>query len=176
MKRIFLIGYMGSGKTSIGKHLASRMGLSFVDLDVYIEQRYHKTVRELFAERGEESFRRIEQKMLHEVAGFEDTLISTGGGSPCFFDNIAFMKKTGETVYLKVSVDTLAKRLDAGKRTRPVLQNKSGEALRLFIDENLQKREPYYTQASIIFDTEKMTTESDLQAITDALEHILKKL
>lgn len=175
MKRIFLIGYMGAGKTTVGKHLASRMGLSFIDLDLYIESRYHKTVRELFSERGEDDFRRIEQKMLHEVAEFEDVLISTGGGSPCFFDNMTFMNQSGKTVYLKVSVGELAKRLDTGKQTRPVLQNKSGEALIRLIDESLQTRTPYYARASIIFDAEQMLTESDVQSITVALERILNQ-
>lgn len=175
MKRFFLIGYMGAGKTTVGKQLANRMGLSFVDLDSYIEGRYHKTVRELFSERGEDAFRQIEQKMLHEVAEFEDVLISTGGGSPCFFDNMAFMNNHGKTIYLKISVNELAKRLEVCKQNRPVLQNKSGEALIRFIDESLQKREPYYMQASVVFDAEQMLTESDVQAITVELERILSK-
>lgn len=173
MKRIFLVGYMGAGKTTVGKQLASRMGLSFIDLDLYIEARYHKSVRELFAEKGEEVFRDIERKMLHEVAEFEDVLISTGGGSPCFFDNMAFMNQSGKTVYLKVSVEELTKRLETCKQTRPVLQNRSGDALSRFIDENIQKREPFYMQASITFDAEEMLTESDVQNISVALERIL---
>ncbi|MDD4514665.1 shikimate kinase [Massilibacteroides sp.] len=175
MRRIFLIGYMGAGKTTVGKQLSSRMGLSFIDLDLHIEARYHKTVRELFAEKGEEAFREIEKKMLHEVAEFEDVLVSTGGGSPCFFDNMAFMNQAGKTVYLKVSVEELTKRLELCKQTRPVLQNKSGDELLRFIDESLQKREPYYLQASIIFEAEKMLTESDVQTIAVALEHILNQ-
>lgn len=173
MKRIFLIGYMGAGKTTVGKQLASRMGLAFVDLDSYIEARHHKTVRELFAEQGEQAFREIEQKMLHEVAAFEDVLISTGGGTPCFFDNIEFMNRAGETVYLKVSAEELTKRLETCKQTRPVLQNRSGEALFLFIDENIRRRELFYKQASVIFDAEKLLTESDVQAVVAALERIL---
>ena len=173
MKRIFLVGYMGAGKTTVGKQLASRMGLSFIDLDMYIEARYHKTVRELFTEKGEDSFRDIERKMLHEVADFEDVLVSTGGGSPCFFDNMSFMNQSGKTVYLKVSVEELTKRLETCKQTRPVLQNRSGESLFRFIDESIQKREPYYKQASIVFDAERMLTESDVQTITVALERIL---
>lgn len=173
MKRIFLIGYMGAGKTTIGKQLASRMGLSFIDLDLHIEARYHKSVRELFFERGEDMFREIERNMLREVAEFEDVLVSTGGGSPCFFDNMEFMNRTGKTVYLKVSVEELGKRLETCKQTRPVLQNRSGESLLRFIDEGIQKREPYYNQASIVFEAEKLLTESDVAAITVALERIL---
>ncbi|WP_085537556.1 shikimate kinase [Massilibacteroides vaginae] len=173
MKRIFLIGYMGAGKTTVGKQLASRMGLSFVDLDLHIEARYHKSVRELFAERGEDAFREIERKMLHEVAEFENVLVSTGGGSPCFFDNMEFMNRSGQTVYLKVSVQELTKRLETCRQTRPVLKDRSGESLFRFIDENIQKREPYYNQASVVFDAENMLTESDVQTITVALERIL---
>ena len=107
MKRVFLVGYMGAGKTTVGKELAKLAGLSFIDLDYYIEGRYHKAVSQIFAERGEEAFREIERNMLHEVAEFEDVLISTGGGAPCFFDNMEFMNASGTTVYLKVSVEEL---------------------------------------------------------------------
>ena len=122
MKRVFLIGYMGAGKTTVGKDLAKLAGLSFIDLDYYIEGRYHKAVSQIFAERGEEAFREIERNMLHEVAEFEDVLISTGGGAPCFFDRSGVLcHSSGTTVYLKVSVEELAKRLELCKHTRPVL-------------------------------------------------------
>ena len=91
MERIFLIGYMGAGKTTVGRKLAKELDLSFIDLDLYIEGRYHRSIRQLFTERGEEGFRDIERRLLHEVAAFEDVLVSTGGGTPCFFDNMAFM-------------------------------------------------------------------------------------
>ena len=92
MIRIFLIGYMGAGKTTLGKAFAREMGLTFVDLDWYIEERFHKTIRQLFTEMGEDGFRELEKRMLHEVADFENVVISTGGGTPCFFDNMEFMK------------------------------------------------------------------------------------
>ncbi|WP_455640807.1 shikimate kinase [Parabacteroides sp.] len=173
MKRVFLIGYMGAGKTTVGKDLARRMGLSFIDLDCYIEGRYHKTVGQIFAEKGEEAFRDIERRMLHEVSMFEDVLISTGGGAPCFFDNMEFMNGAGTTVYLKVSVEELAKRLETCKTTRPVLKGRSGEELRTFIGESLEKRNPYYMKASVIFDAEVMLTETDVHQISEALEKIL---
>ena len=88
MKRIFLIGYMGAGKTTMGKSLAQVMGLRFIDLDNFIEARHSKTIKEIFAEVGEEGFRQIERNMLHEVAETEDTVIAVGGGTPCFFDNM----------------------------------------------------------------------------------------
>lgn len=173
MKRIFLIGYMGAGKTTVGKKLAKRMNLSFIDLDCYIEARYHKTVGQIFAEKGEDAFRDIERRMLHEVAMFEDVLISTGGGTPCFFDNMEFMNGNGASVYLKVSVEELAKRLEACKTTRPVLKNRSGDELVAFIAESLEKRTPHYMKASIVFDAEVMLSETDVHNISEALVKIL---
>jgi Shikimate kinase len=173
MKRIFLIGYMGAGKTTVGHELAKQMGLTFIDLDLYIETRYHKTIRELFEEKGEAGFREIERKTLHEVADIEDVLISTGGGAPCFFDNIDFMVSTGTTVYLKVSADELAARLEPCKQSRPIIKDLSGDELKLFIEKNLEKREPFYSKASIILDAEKMLTRTDVDHIVSELARIL---
>lgn len=173
MKRVYLIGYMGAGKTTVGKVLEKLAGLSFIDLDHYIEGRFHKTVRQIFAEKGEDGFRDIERRMLHEVADFEDVLIATGGGTPCFFDNMEFMNETGSTVYLKVSVEELAKRLEICKSTRPVLKGRSGDELVAFIAESLEKRTPYYMKASIVFDAEVMLTETDVHEISEALEKIV---
>ena len=173
MKRIFLIGYMGAGKTTVGRKLAKEMNLSFIDLDLYIEGRYHRSIRQLFAERGEEAFRDIEKRLLHEVAEFEDVLVSTGGGTPCFFDNMEFMNMAGTTIYLKVSGDELASRLESCKQTRPVLQNRSGEELRSFIKENLEARTAFYEKANIIYDAEQMMTEADVQAITENLKDLI---
>ena len=173
MKRIFLIGYMGAGKTTVGKVLAERLGLSFIDLDFYVEGRFHKTIPQLFAERGEAGFRELERRMLREVAEFEDVLVSCGGGTPCFFDNMDFMNRAGRTVYLKVSVGELANRLECCKTTRPVLEGRTGEALRTFIAESLSRREPFYEKASVVFDAEAMMTEQDVRQITDTLIEIL---
>ena len=111
MVRIFLTGYMGAGKTTLGKAFARKLNIPFIDLDWYIEERFHKTVGELFTERGEAGFREIERNMLHEVAEFENVVISTGGGAPCFFDNMEFMNRTGKTVFLNVHPDVLFRRL-----------------------------------------------------------------
>ena len=111
MQRIFLIGYMGVGKTTLGKALADRTGLSFIDLDLFIEGRYRKTIRQIFEAEGEEAFREIERKALHEVAEFEDIILSTGGGTPCFFDNMTYMNRVGTTVYLKASLEALTERI-----------------------------------------------------------------
>ena len=169
MTRIFLIGYMGAGKTTLGKAFSRELGLTFIDLDWYIEERFHKTVGELFTERGETGFRELERNMLHEVAEFENVVISTGGGAPCFFDNMEFMNGAGQTVYLKVSVEELAKRLELCKSTRPILEGRSGDELRAFIAESLEKREPFYSKASIVFDAEEMMTDQDVYKISQEL-------
>ena len=173
MKPLFLVGYMAAGKTTLGRRAAQLLNVEFIDLDAYIESRYRKRVSDLFAERGEEGFRDIERRMLHEVAEFDNVLVATGGGTPCFFDNMEFMNASGTTVYLKVSVEELAKRLELCKHTRPVLKGRSGEELKAFIAESLEKRNPFYTKASITFDAEKMLTESDVHDISNALMKIL---
>ena len=155
MERIFLIGFMGSGKTTLGKALAQKLGVDFIDLDLYIETRYHKTVREIFAESGEERFRQIEKSLLHEVADFENVIIAAGGGTPCFFDNIDYMNGHGTCVYLKASVEELCKRLAGGRESRPLLRGKSDEELLLFIDQSIARRETYYTLRKKTYKTRK---------------------
>jgi shikimate kinase len=151
MDRIFLIGYMGSGKTSMGKLLATQLAYDFVDLDAYIETKYHKTVSQIFAEMGESKFREIERECLRLVGEFEKTIISTGGGSPCYFDNMNYMNAQGLTIYLRLTPEQLAIRLEtsrAGKR--PLLSNRKGEELRQYITEGLLTREPFYIQARVL--------------------------
>lgn len=149
MNRIFLIGYMGSGKTTIGKLLATRLGYSFVDMDAHIEEKQFKTISQIFAEKGEHEFRLLEQKCLHEVSEYENVIISTGGGTPCFFDNMEYMNSHGLTIYLKLTAAELAGRLEAiGVSKRPLLANRKGEELRRFIAEGLSKRESHYKKAN----------------------------
>ncbi|MGL5318740.1 MAG: shikimate kinase [Bacteroidales bacterium] len=149
MHRIFLIGYMGAGKTTIGKILARKMNLTFIDLDSFIEQRYHKTVSLLFHEKGEQGFREIERLMLHEVAEFENVVVSTGGGTPIFFDNIEYMNAKGCSVYLEASSDLLTERLRKGADKRPLIAGKTIEELRAFITQTLTLRNPYYQKATL---------------------------
>ena len=174
MNRIFLVGYMGAGKTTIGKVLSKLIGLTFIDLDYYIEGRFRKTVAQLFAERGEEGFRSIERNMLHEVAEFEDVLVSTGGETPCFFDNMEFMNQQGTTIYLQVSVDELASRLEVCKHTRPVLKNRTGDELKAFVAESLSGRLPFYQKASIVFDANELMTEADAYALSEQLKKLIE--
>jgi shikimate kinase len=170
MKRIFLVGFMGAGKTTLGKALAQRLNLSYIDTDFYIENRYRKKVSAIFAAEGEKQFRHIEHRMISEIAEFEDIVVSTGGGLPCFYDNMHIMNQAGLTVFVDVSVNELAARLENSITVRPVLQGRSGVELRSFIAEKLNERSLFYKQAKICFDANVMKTEWDLNTLTDDLE------
>lgn len=162
MKRIILIGYMGAGKTTIGKALAREMGLEFYDLDWYIENRFQKKIPAIFAEKGEEGFRDIERKMLHEVAEFENVIVSCGGGTPCFFDNMEYMNQQGETVFLSASPAVLKEHLLMGKSQRPLIQGKSPEELEAFIKTSLESRMPFYSKAKHTIDIEVIHTKEEI--------------
>ncbi|MDE6096910.1 MAG: shikimate kinase [Muribaculaceae bacterium] len=151
MKPIFIIGYMGCGKTTFGKALSAATGIPFIDLDFYIEQRYHSTVREIFDRHGEEGFREIEREMLHEVAEFEDTIISCGGGTPCFFDNMEHMNSRGTTLWLQASQECLFSRLIRKREKRPLLAGRTDDEIREIISTQLEKREPFYSKAKVIW-------------------------
>ncbi len=163
MTRIILIGYMGAGKTTIGKVLAREMGLEFYDLDNYIEDRFHQTIPDIFAQKGEEGFREVERKMLHEVAEFENVIISCGGGTPCFFDNMDYMNAQGETIFLDAPPPVLKEHLQMGKTVRPLIQGKSSEELIAYIETSLQKRLPYYQQAKHTLQIEVIHTKEQIK-------------
>lgn len=175
MKRIFLMGYMGAGKTTAGRELANQLELEFIDLDHYIQARYQKTVNQLFEEYGEAGFRDIERKMLHEVGDFENVIISTGGGTPCFYDNINHMNSVGTTLYLKASPEALSARLNTCKDKRPLIRDKDETELYNFVVENLKKREPFYSQAKIIFTTEELINREDVEKYVKQIIEVLGK-
>ncbi len=173
MRRIIIIGYMGAGKTTVGKTLAQELNLPFYDLDWYIESRMRKTVKEIFDERGEEGFRLIEHNLLHEVAEFEDVIISCGGGAPCFYDNIDYMNQQGDTVYLKATPEVLYGHLKMGKSVRPLLENKTQEEVKDFIYEQLKIREPYYNKAKYILDVNLMDDYDKIRIFVTKLRDLL---
>lgn len=139
---------MGSGKSTLGKALARATGLAFIDLDSYIERRFHANVRDIFARCGEEGFRDIERRMLHEVSEFEDVVVACGGGTPCFYDNMEHIEAHGTAVFLDASHQTLLRRLKQGRRRRPIIASMSDSELDLFITQALDRRLPFYTRAT----------------------------
>lgn len=169
MRRIILLGYMGAGKTTIGKVLAQKLSLEFFDLDWYIEDRFRMKIPQIFAEKGEEGFREIERKMLHEVAEFENVVISCGGGTPCFFDNMEYMNRQAKTIYLKATPEVLMRHLQMGKSQRPLIQGKSPEELKVFIKDSLEKREPFYSQAKYTMMIDVLETKERIYETTDQL-------
>ena len=173
MRRIIIIGYMGAGKTTVGKALSKQLNMPFYDLDWYIESRMRKTVKEIFDERGEEGFRIIEHNLLHEVAEFEDVIISCGGGVPCFYDNMEYMNQQGETVYLKATPEVLYGHLKMGKSVRPLLENKTQEEVKDFIYEQLKIREPYYNKAKYILDVNLMDDYDKIRIFVTKLRELL---
>ena len=174
MIRVFLTGYMGAGKTTLGKAFARELNVPFIDLDWYIEERFHKSIRELFIERGEASFRELEQNMLHEVAEFEDVIISTGGGTPCFFDNMEYMNEHGYTVFLDVNPDILFRRLCLATQQRPILQGKTNEELHAFIEETLAKSDSFYTLAHYRFDGDHLESYRQIAEAVQQLRNLLE--
>jgi shikimate kinase len=173
MKRIILIGYMGAGKTTIGRALAKELGLDFYDLDWYIENRRRKKIPQIFEELGEEGFRKIEHNMLHEVAEFEDVIISCGGGTPCFFDNIDYMNQQGQVVYLHCTPEVLHGHLLMGRVERPLIKGKSPEELISFIKEQLATREQYYTKARYTLDVTLMDNFEKIKITVEKLRELL---
>jgi len=163
--KIFLIGFMGSGKTTLGRKLASRLGYEFIDLDHKLEQQVELSIAEYFQIFGEDAFRKLESEVLKKTLYPDNAIISTGGGLPCYFDNMGWMKAHGKSIYIKLSPKTLADRLETGKEERPLLQDKHGDALVDFIEQKLGEREKFYSQASIIVDGLSLTAEKLEQVI-----------
>lgn len=173
MRPIFLIGYMGCGKSTLGRALSRTTGMQFIDLDNYIEGRFQHSIKEIFAEKGEDGFRIVERNMLHEVADFEDVIIACGGGTPCFFDNMEYMNTHGTTIFLNTALEKLHTRLMRGRHKRPLIADKSDEELRRFIIENLEKRLPHYTKAQVEFSSDMLDTQSE---IDDTVKEFISKL
>lgn len=145
--KIYLIGYMGCGKSTLGRRLSEHTGMQFIDMDHYIEARNHKTIPQIFSEEGEAEFRKKEQKALVELSEFTNVIIATGGGAPCFFNNMELMNQTGKTVYMDINPEILADRLLKSKTERPLIKGKTHDELVAFINETLTKRNEFYRQA-----------------------------
>lgn len=154
-KKIILIGYMGSGKTTLGKKLALELKVPFIDSDAEIEKLYQKTIPAIFAEEGESAFREKESAFINSLQKESSFVLSTGGGMPCFNNNMVALNDLGTTIYLKNTSENLAERLLIARNERPLIQGKSKEELIQFINENIEKREPFYNQATLVLGSEQ---------------------
>lgn len=152
VERVYLIGFMGSGKSTIGRYIAQEMGWRFVDIDHEIEAEHHSTVSQYFDKYGEESFRNEETRILKLLSVQNQVIISTGGGTPCFGDNLEIMRRTGLVIYIQVNAEELKTRLSKAKESRPLIREKSDDELLEFIRLKLKERELYYQHAHMIVD------------------------
>lgn len=153
LKPIFLWGYMGAGKSRLGKRLSTAMSLDFIDLDNKIEQEFDLTVTKIFQELGEEEFRKKEHALIKELSKQTNIIISCGGGAPCFYDNKNLMLNSGSVIYLTVAHDELLDRLWKNKDSRPIIsQQQNQSSLCQFVEDHLNQRMPFYAQAHLIYD------------------------
>lgn len=167
--KIFLTGFMGSGKSYWGRLLSQQLGLPFFDLDEQIEENEGKPITAIFAEKGEEHFRLLEKDTLHIITESHDSFImACGGGTPCYFNNIGYMKEQGVTVWINTPLDTLFKRLVSEKERRPLLRDLTDEQLRAFISKKFSDRRMYYEQAGIHIDDEPLQPEKLIELIFHA--------
>lgn len=160
MKPVFLIGYMGCGKTTLGEVLAQQMGVPFIDLDEYIERQQGMTIVEIFASEGEERFRQLETAALGEVAAMDGVIIACGGGTPCHGNNMTLMNEMGVTVWLTTSPERITARLLLPEQRvkRPKFNDLPDEAFLPLVQRELERRSPYYNQASLQFDSTDIET------------------
>jgi shikimate kinase len=158
--KIFLIGFMGSGKTHWARLLSAKLGLTFYDLDTVIVEQEKRSVADIFSEKGEEYFRYKETETLERIAEEQDSFIlSCGGGTPCFFNNIEFMKKNGKVIWLNTSVEVLTQRLVKERKTRPLIREVDESELGRYIVRKLSERRMYYQQADVTVNEESITLD-----------------
>ncbi len=167
--KIFLVGFMGSGKTTIGKKLANYLDFKFIDLDKLIEDKAGMSISEYFSRFGEDAFRVMEGQVLRESVYPENSVIAAGGGTPCFHDNMRWMNENGKVVYLSLPPKALASRLEHSTTERPLIKHLRGDELVSFIAKKLREREPFYNQAKFIAEGTGLTAEA-LAALVGAGE------
>lgn len=162
---IFLIGYMASGKTTLGRALATETGLRFVDLDEYIESQAGKSVSHIFAEDGEARFRQLESLALRKLTATagDGVIVACGGGTPCFGDNMEYMNSVGTTVWLTTAPEVIIRRLVAERAKRPLVASLSeGGELENYVIENLDRRAPHYSRSADRFDSSRLESETEI--------------
>ncbi len=176
MTPTFLIGYMGCGKTTLGEELARQMGLRYIDLDDYIEDRQGMTITDIFQEMGEGHFRELEVNALRDVAAMTDVIVGCGGGTPCHGDNMALMNRSGVTVWLTTSPERITARLllPDQKAKRPKVANLPDEAVLSLVEKELEARTPYYAQAQLQFDSTDIETAEATIRTANRLADVLQ--
>ena len=157
--KVFLVGFMGSGKTTIGKKLANYLKCDFIDLDKLIETKVGISIVQYFELHGESAFRDLEREVLQKTDFPENVIIATGGGAPCFGDNMSWMNENGLVAYLSLSAKALASRLKNSKTDRPLIRNLKGDELEGFISTKLAEREPFYNQSKFVVSASDLTAE-----------------
>lgn len=162
---IYLIGFMGSGKSTTGYKLARKLAFAFVDLDDFIIRKYTQSISELFKKHGESGFREIERKALEELSKSSNCVISCGGGTPCFLNNMELMNSSGTTIYLQTDSEILLRRLFRSNKDRPLLEGKTEEELRVYINQLLSERKRYYEQAMYHIDGNHLDPERLIELI-----------
>ena len=167
---IFLIGFMGSGKTTVGKKLANRLQYAFIDLDQFIQEKEGRTVEELFDNEGEAFFRTLESKYLRSLpTGPSGLVVATGGGLPCHDKNMAYMNQNGLTLYLQLKPGQLYHRLKHAKYRRPLLKEKNDEEVMRYIKQKLEERTPYYDQAQLTYNASNLKIPELIERIKEFL-------
>ncbi len=169
LRRVFLVGYMGSGKSTIGKHLAADMGWQFVDMDEVFEKQHNTTISDFFATNGEEAFRKAEAEIVSQMCEEQNVVIATGGGAPCHFDNVERMRNAGLVIYIYVEPVVLARRLQNARASRPLLANKTVQELEAHIAAQLAERDKFYRQAQMTVDGDRLPF-SAYKMFVDAFE------
>lgn len=163
--RIYLVGFMGSGKSSLGKRLAKKLNYHFVDIDEEVVKIAGSSISDIFKMFGEAHFRKLEQQALHNTAQMYKAVIATGGGTPCYFDNMSFINQNGTSVYLRMSPVSLASRLEQAQKRRPLIENLKPENLPEFIARKLEEREVFYMQAKCIIKGETVKADQIISLI-----------
>lgn len=170
--RVYLIGYMGSGKTTTSKRLASVLGLPCYDLDQLFEEQYKIDIPHFFERYDESLFRKLESQLLKDTLQLDQAIIATGGGTPCFYDNMQWMNEHGLTVYIQMQAESVFHRLKSSKRKRPLVAQKTDEELNEFIREHMRQRNIFYSQAHVIVKGESL----DVKGLTEKIIQTQKKL
>lgn len=166
-ERLYIVGYMASGKTTFGRALAERIGWDFLDLDEELARREGKPVAAIMAESGEEGFRRLESKALKETSTLRKTVVACGGGTPCYRDNMEFMTLHGMTLWLVASPARMAERILEAGDTRPLVAGKRPEELEGFISIHLLRRQPFYCRAQWRLNAEHLESQAEIDATVD---------